>query len=117
VINDLRKYGEVRRGSIGALSIEKLTEQWAEELGVRSTNGALVSRMYRNSEAYQAGIRPGDVIVAFNGKPIDDPSQFFRYVADAKIGSTASVSVLRNARPLDFKLAIVSSSTLARTRR
>ncbi len=117
VINDLRKYGEVRRGSIGPLSIEKLTEQWAEELGVRNTNGALVSRMYRNSEAYEVGIRPGDVIVAFNGKPIDDPSQFFRLVADAKIGSTASVSVLRNGRSLEFKLAIVSSSTMTRQRR
>ena len=117
VINDLRKYGEVRRGSIGPLSIEKLTEQWAQELGVRNTNGALVSRMYRNSEAYETGIRPGDVIVAFNGKPIDDPSQFFRYVADAKIGSAATLSVVRNGRPLEFKLAIVSSSTMPRPRR
>ena len=45
--------------------------------------------MYRNSEAYEAGLRPGDVIVAFNGQTVDDPSQFCRLVADAKIGTTA----------------------------
>ena len=65
IIDDLKNYGEVRRGSIGPLSIERLTEQWAEELGVRSTSGALISRMNRNSTPYEAGLRPGDVIVAF----------------------------------------------------
>ena len=42
--------------------------------------------MSRDSEAYDAGIRPGDVIVGFNGQPVDDPSQFFRLVADAQLG-------------------------------
>ena len=42
--------------------------------------------MTRVSEAYDAGLRPGDVIVSFNGQPIDDPSQFLRLVADAKLG-------------------------------
>ena len=40
--------------------------------------------MSRDSEAYDAGLRPGDVIVGFNGQPIDDPSQFSRLVADAQ---------------------------------
>jgi serine protease Do len=70
--------------------------------------------MTRASEAYDAGIRPGDVIVAFNGQPIDDPSQFSRMVADAKIGTTATVKVLRNGRSMQFKLPIVSSSSRAR---
>jgi serine protease Do len=55
-------------------------------------------------------MRPGDVIVAFNGHQIDDPSQFSRLVADAPIGSTATVKVLRNGRTMEFKLPIVSSS-------
>jgi serine protease Do len=73
--------------------------------------------MGRGSEAYNAGIRPGDVIVQFNGQPISDPSQFSRMVADAKIGSTATVRVLRNGRGIEFKLAVVSSSASSRTRR
>jgi Do/DeqQ family serine protease len=110
VVDDLMKYGEVRRGSIGPLGIEKLTPQLAEEVGAANTNGALVSRMTRMSEAYDAGLRPGDVIIAMNGQTIDDPSQFLRLVADAKPGTTATVKVRRNGRTLEFKLPIVSTS-------
>jgi serine protease Do len=111
VVDDLMKYGEVRRGSIGPLGIEKLTPQLAEEVGAANTNGALVSRMTRVSEAYDAGLRPGDVIIAMNGQTIDDPSQFLRLVADSKPGTTATVKVRRNGRTLEFKLPIVSTST------
>ena len=116
VVDDLMKYGEVRRGSIGPLGIEKLTPQLAEEVGAANTNGALVSRMTRMSEAYDAGLRPGDVIIAMNGQTIDDPSQFLRLVADAKPGTTATVNVRRNGRTLEFKLPIVSTSTPSRVR-
>ena len=116
VVDDLMKYGEVRRGSIGPLGIEKLTPQLAEEVGAANTNGALVSRMTRVSEAYEAGLRPGDVIIAMNGQKIDDPSQFLRLVADAKPGTTATLKVLRAGRTLELKLPIVSTST-SRARR
>jgi len=116
IVNELKANGEVRRGSIGPLTLEKLTEQLAAEVGARGTNGALISRMYPNSEAYIVGLRPGDVIVGFNGQVVDDPSQFARLVADAKIGTTATVRVLRENRPLEFKLPIVSTSS-QRTRR
>jgi S1-C subfamily serine protease len=72
--------------------------------------------MSRASEAYDAGLRPGDVIVAFNGTAIGDPSQFLRLVSDAKPGTTATVRVLRAGRGIEFKLPIVSSAT-ARQRR
>ena len=117
IVDDLMKYGEVRRGSIGRLRIEKLTDQYAEQVGAPNTNGALISQMYRDSEAYEVGLRPGDVIVAFNGRPVDDPSQFLRDVSDARIGSTAVVKVLRNGRPIEFKLPIASSSSNQRRRR
>jgi serine protease Do len=117
VVDDLMKYGEVRRGSIGSLSIEKLTPEWADELGAPSTKGALISRMTRASEAYESGLRPGDIIVGFNGQTVDDPSQFSRMVSDAKIGSTATVKVLRNGRAMEVKLPIVSSASASRGRR
>ena len=110
VIDDLMKYGEVQRGSIGRLKVEALSEPLAEEVKAPSTKGALVSEMFRNSETYDAGIRPGDVIVSFNGQRIDDPSQFSRMVSDAKVGTTATIGVLRMGKPLEFKIAIVSSS-------
>ncbi len=114
VVDDLMKYGEVRRGSIGYVAIEKLTPEFAREVGAPSTSGALIARMTRDSEAYDAGIRPGDVVVAFNGQPIIEPSQFLRMVADARVGSTATVSVLREGRRVEFRLPIVSSSRARR---
>ena len=107
------KFGEVRRGSVGFLRVERLTDQIAEQVGAPNTRGAVVWRMLQDSESYAAGLRPGDVIVEFNNQAIDDPSQFFRLVADAKIGSTAVVRVLRAGKPLDMKLPIVSSSTIS----
>jgi serine protease Do len=114
VVDDLMKYGEVRRGSIGYVLIEKLTPEVARDIGAPSTSGALVARMTRDSQAYDAGMRPGDVVVAFNGQPIAEPSQFLRMVADARIGSTASVGVLRDGRKMEFRLPIVSSSRARR---
>src|SRR5216683_9753 len=109
VLGDLMKYGEVRRGSIGYMAVEKLSPQLAEEFGAPNTNGALVARLSR--QTYDAGIRAGDVIVGFNGTPIDDPSRFLRLVSDSKIGSTATLRVLRNGRTLDVKMPIVSSAS------
>jgi serine protease Do len=73
--------------------------------------------MYRNSASYDAGLRPGDVIVAFNGQNVADASQLRRLVADAKIGTTATLKVLRNGRPADLKIAIESSASTVRRRR
>ena len=74
IVNDLMEHGEVRRGSIGPLTLEKLTDQLAAEVGARGTNGAVVTRMFRNSEAYSVGVRPGDVIVGLQrpdrGRPV-----------------------------------------------
>ena len=111
VVTDLMKFGEVRRGSLGGVQLEKLTPQLAEGLGARDVRGLLVVRMSPYSEAYRAGIEPGDVILAFNGQPVDDISQFYRRVADARIGSTAAVTVLRNGRRMDVKVPIVSDSS------
>ncbi|MDR1989247.1 MAG: trypsin-like peptidase domain-containing protein [Acidobacteriaceae bacterium] len=111
VIDDLSKYGEVRRGTIGGIiTIDKLTPELAGQLGTPSTDGALIVRMASASEAYNAGVRPGDVIVRFNTTNITDPSQLFRLVADARIGSTATIRVIRNGHPLDFHLPIVADT-------
>jgi serine protease Do len=110
VVDELMKYGEVQRGSID-FRVDKLTPDLADEVGVSSTQGALVTRMLRNSASYEAGLRPGDVIVAFNGQKIDDVSHLNRLVADAKIGSTATLKIVRGGRTLDMKIPIVSTKT------
>jgi serine protease Do len=110
VVDELMAYGGVRRGSIGAVSVGRLTPDAADQLGTNSTNGALVVGIHRMSEAYQAGIRRYDIIVGFNGQPVDDPSDLLRFVDDAKIGSTATVTVVRDGRKLDIKVPVVSSA-------
>ena len=114
VVDDLMKFGEVRRGSIGYVGVEKLTPELAQEFGAPNTNGALIAQMTRDSEVYDAGLRPGDVVVSFNGQAVTDPSHFNRLVLDARIGSTATVIVLRDGRRMEFKLPIVSTSSRVR---
>jgi serine protease Do len=117
VIDDLLKYGEVRRGSID-FRVESMTNpEVAEQVGASSTRGALVTQMYRNSASYDAGLRPGDVVVAFNGQAIADAAQLRRMVADAKIGAVATFKVLRAGRPAEFKIEIESSASTASRRR
>ncbi len=110
VVDELMKYGEVQRGSVD-FRVDRLTPDLADEVGVASTQGALVTRMLRNSPSYEAGLRPGDVIVAYNGERIDDVSHLNRLVADAKIGSTATLKVIRGGRTLEMKIPIVSTKT------
>ena len=107
VVNDLQQYQEVRRGTIGPGSDHaRSRREWPRRSGAPDTRGALVYRMYRNSPAYQNGVRPGDVVVAFNGTPVDDPGHLSRLVSDASIGSTASVTVIRDGRRVELKIPI-----------
>jgi serine protease Do len=106
VMNDLIKYGEVRRGSVGRLVVSPLTTRVARELGLANERGALVSQIRTDSPAYEAGLRPGDVIVGFNSQTVEEPSQFVRFLADAAIGSTATLTVIRDGRRVQVKVPI-----------
>jgi Do/DeqQ family serine protease len=106
VLDDIVRYGEVRRGSIGTLVTVNVTPALAADLQLESTRGALVWRMRRDSAAYEAGIRPGDVLVSFNRQPIDDASHFLRLLADSPIGSAAMIGLQRAGERLDVKVRV-----------
>ncbi len=116
VIDDLLKYGEVRRGSID-FRVDTMTSDLAEQVGTSTTHGALVMQMLRNSPSYEAGLRPGDVIVGFNSQNIEDASQLRRLVADSKIGTTATLKIVRNNRTVEMKIPIESSASTSSRRR
>jgi S1-C subfamily serine protease len=106
VMNDLIQYGEVRRGSIGYVVLAPMTTHVAEELGAPGPQGALVRQMRRDSAAYEAGVRPGDIIISFNGQAVVDPAHFSRLVQDARIGSTAALGIFREGRKLEVRVPI-----------
>jgi serine protease Do len=115
VMDDILKYGAVRRGTIRGIQLQPMTPQIAAELGTNDERGVLVLRIDRASEAYAAGLRQYDIILSFNGTTIDDASQFIRLLSDAQIGSTAAVVVVRQGQQRTLKIAVEAASG-ARTR-
>jgi Do/DeqQ family serine protease len=110
VATELRQYGEVRRGSIGYVEISPLTTQVAEELGAPDARGVLVRRMRQNSSAYAGGLRPGDIIVSFNGTSVTDGGHLSRLIQDATIGGTVNVEVIRDGRQVQLRVPIERNS-------
>jgi Do/DeqQ family serine protease len=115
VMDDILKYGAVRRGTIRGIQLQPMTPQIAAELGAADERGVLVLRIDRASDAYAAGLRQYDIILSFNGATIDDASQFIRLLSDAQIGSTAAVVVIRQGQQRTLKIAVEAASG-ARTR-
>ncbi len=114
VMDSLMKYGEVRRGSLGRLDVVPLTTQLAQELGASDTKGAVVYQMTRSSSAYEAGVRPGDIIVKFNGQAVDDPSTFVRLLADAPVGTTVKLGILRQGKAVEIPVKVTTESRRGR---
>jgi len=110
IVNDLMQHGEVRRGSIGYVEIAPLSTLVAEQLGVPDARGVLIQAMRRDASAYEGGLRPGDVIVSFNGTAIVDGGQLSRIIQDSAIGSTAAVAIIREGRRLELKIPIASTA-------
>jgi serine protease Do len=106
VVDDLKQYGKVRRGSIGYVEVIPLTGRLADELRAPKSNGVVVNQMSRDSLAYRNGLEPGDIILSVNGTAIADPSQFVRMIADAGIGSTARVEILRDGQRSTLRIPI-----------
>jgi Do/DeqQ family serine protease len=117
VMDDLIKFGEVRRGTIPGIKVQPLTTQLAQQLGAPTTRGALVYSVDRRSDAYRSGLVPGDVIVSFDRTPIDDTSQFIRMLSDAPIGSTVKLGVLRQGRSETVTVVVTQATGSRSTRR
>jgi Do/DeqQ family serine protease len=106
VMDDLLKYGEVQRGNMPGVIVTQLTTQMAEELGAPNTRGALVNQMSQGSDAYAAGLRPGDIIITFNSRTVEDASAFMRLLGDSKAGTAARLEILRESRHLELTVPI-----------
>jgi serine protease Do len=85
------------RGWLG-VSIQTVDENMAKELKLPSTEGALVSNVFRNSPAEKAGLRDEDFIVEFDGKEINDSNQLMHLIATYKPGVSVAVKLIRDGR-------------------
>jgi len=66
--------------------------------------------MRRDAAAFSAGLRPGDIIVAFNGNAVTDSGPLQRMIQDSTIGSTATIDVIRDGRRMQIKIPIVRAT-------
>ena len=97
VMDQLISSGTVRRAKLG-VTVQRITADLAASLGLPSTRGALISGVEDGSPAEKAGIKQGDVITSYNGKPVADNNQLRNSVASTKPGTSVEVQVLRNGR-------------------
>ncbi|MGH8636750.1 MAG: S1C family serine protease [Burkholderiales bacterium] len=95
VMDEIIKYGSVRRGTIRGIQLQVMTPQIAAELGAPDARGVLVLGIDPRSDVYAAGMRQYDIIVGFNGADVEDGSHFLTVLSEAEIGSSATLTVLR----------------------
>jgi len=105
VMEQILTYGKVKRSKIGVI-IQPLTADLAEHFGV--TEGALVAQVQPGSPADKAGIRPGDVIVAVNGKKISDITDLQNNVMRNPPGTVLRITIIRDGKKIDLDVKTVS---------
>jgi serine protease Do len=97
VIDQLKQFGETRRGWLG-VRIQLVTDEIAESLNIKPPHGALVAGIDDKGPAKPAGIEAGDVIVKFDGKDIHEMKDLPRIVADTPVGKSVEVIVIRKGQ-------------------
>ena len=116
VIDQLKQFGETRRGWLG-VRIQQVTDEIAESLNIKPARGALVAGVDDKGPAKPAGIEPGDVIVKFDGKDIKEMRDLPRVVADTPVGKqTAGRSSSARARKRPRPSRSAGSRTARRSR-
>jgi serine protease Do len=105
VMDRLIDTGKVTRGYLGIMPGD-LQPGMAEEFGLPNRNGALVDDVLPGTPADKVGIQAGDVIVAFNGKPITDAHSLLLAVSECSPGTEATVKIVRNGDTKTFKLKL-----------
>ena len=107
IVDQLKATGKVERGWIGA-RIQPVSEEIAEAVGLDKSRGAMIGAVDPASPAAQAKLQPGDVILSFDGKPIDRSRQLPRLVADTAPDAVVKLSVWRDGKEQEVELKVVA---------
>jgi Do/DeqQ family serine protease len=107
VVQSALKGGKLQRPWLGA-SLQAVTPDLAESLGLDRPSGALISKVHAKGPAARAGLRAGDVVTSVDDKPVQDPQAFqYRFVTKG-IGGTTTLGVLRNGQKLKTTISLVA---------
>ncbi|HEY3122348.1 MAG TPA: Do family serine endopeptidase [Vicinamibacteria bacterium] len=98
VVDQLLAHGRVVRGWTGIARIAELNEDTAAELGLREQRGVVILELVRSSPAAVAGLQPGDVLTAVDGRAIESAAQLRNELARAVVGSTLRMQIVRDGR-------------------
>jgi len=107
ISKELIARGKVERGWVG-VSIQDLTPEMMQKLGLISSKGVYIAGVFQDSPADRAGLKKGDLIIAYQGKDIPDAATFRNDVAIALIGQEVKIIVLREGRRQDFLVQVGS---------
>jgi len=108
VTGQLIDRGKVTRGWIG-IAMEPLTLELAQSLGLRDARGAVVARVDPGGPAASAGLQKNDVVVSFDGTTVDDYRQLHRLSADAEVGKTVKLEIVRNRERRTINLRVAEA--------
>ncbi len=115
IAQQLRTTGKVTRGRIGVV-IQPVTRELADGFGLPKPQGALVNSVEKGGPAEKAGIEAGDVILRFDGKPVNSSEDLPRIVGGTKPGSSIAVQVWRNKAARDLQVVVAELSDDRATR-
>ncbi|HKK85074.1 MAG TPA: Do family serine endopeptidase [Roseovarius sp.] len=104
VVDQLKEYGETRRGWLG-VRIQDVTDDVAEAMGLEEVRGALVTDVPEGPAA-EAGMESGDVILSFDGKQVEDTRGLVRQVGNTQVGKTVRVVVFREGKTQTLKVTL-----------
>ncbi|MCC0020793.1 MAG: DegQ family serine endoprotease [Nitratireductor sp.] len=105
VIDQLVKFGETRRGWLG-VQIQQVTDQIAESLGLDKARGALIGDVFKGGPAEAAGIKSGDIVLSFNGRPVDQMRELPKIVADTPVGEDVDVVIFRKGEEMTLSVNV-----------
>jgi serine protease Do len=105
VVDQLREFGETRRGWLG-VRIQPVTDDVADSLGLSSAKGALVAGVIKGGPVDDGSIKAGDVILKFDGKPVNEMRDLPRVVAESPVGKAVDVVVLREGKEQTVKVTL-----------
>jgi serine protease Do len=105
IVDQIISFGQAKRGWLG-VQIQDLTQEFSDSLGYDSTDGAFVASVEPNSPAAAANIQAGDIIIEFDGKPINSFKDLPKVVAETDIGKEVVVKVWRNGAMTNITVKI-----------